>query len=149
LKHDEVTEGDENMSRHSHAHSALQALVSAELTRNAFLLDDSVKTKTPFEADNLKHLSAELAHFAFSAGVHARLALGKEMEAWAVVGVLESKVIEQRKIGARIGAQMNALNAETKRNQLMEAMYQLIKKHNNISLAAQLLSKQNVLGKKA
>ena len=144
---EEVTTGDEAMSRRAHAEEAIRNLKSVELARNAFQTEEREEIGTGSDEMALSKLSAELAHFAFSAGVHAQLALGKEVEKLAVVGLAEAKVIEQRLAGAKAGARGNAETAKAARVHLMEAMYQQKEKGKNASEAAKYVHEKMGLGK--
>lgn len=81
IKADEVTEGDPSLSRRGHAEQAME------------ILDDIDQLSSwmrgelnPEDRSWLDELIAEVAHLAFSAGSHARSALGKDYERWAVRG---------------------------------------------------------------
>lgn len=148
LNEDEVTEGDTSISRQSHARAALGALDAVELARTAFLSDVSAN-EASFGEDSLQQLPAELALFAFSAGVHARLALGKRIEQWAVVGKAAATHIERRNEGSKRGAKSVAEKAAAERKPVMDAMLRRIKQNQSAPLAASRVYQQEQLGKSA
>lgn len=144
---EEVTTGDEGMSRRAHAEEAIRALKSVELARSSLRIREDEEIDTGSDDIALSQLSAELAHFAFSAGVHAQLALGKEMERWAVVGQSEAPIVAKRLAGAKAGGRMNAEMAKTQRAHLMEAMLKQIENGKNVSDAARIVQKKFKLQK--
>lgn len=147
LDKDEVTQGDETMSRHFHAEAALQALKSTEMVRKAFLFEDAAENSEPDETDTFEHLSAELAHFAFSAGVHARLALGKELENWALLGQSQAPKVKKRREDGRLGGLTTSNLFDAKRQLILRAMARRIELKPNVRLAAKHVYEVDKLGK--
>lgn len=100
MEADEVTEGEPTLSRCGHAEQAIETL--ADIDRLGSWMRGELN---PEDRSWLDELVAEVAHLAFSAGSHARSALGKDYERWALRGI---KIREYASQGGKAASQASA-----------------------------------------
>lgn len=122
---EEVTDGDPELSRRSHADKALDFLKQIELG-----FEWMSHEVDPDEREWLLEVIAHTAHNAFSAGVHAFAAAGKEIEVHALRG---------QKIARSASAGGKSKNREGKleREKLLAYMQASIEKDHSVSAAAE------------
>ncbi len=134
----EVTEGDRTLSRRAHAEAALELLSVIEREAAAMCAEIDPDGDKPDDRAWLAAVIAQTASAAFKVGVHARAALGKEIEQHAVRG---KKNLDSAKAGGKAtSASTKAMNTE-----VLKEMKRLIASGHSVSGAARL-ARQNGLG---
>ncbi len=121
---EEVTDGDPELSRRSHADKALNFLKQIELDYE--WMSHEVD---PDEREWLLEVIAHAAHNAFSAGVHAFAAAGKEIEVHALRGQKIAK-------GASAGGKSKNREGKPEREKILAHMQASIEKGHSVSAAA-------------
>lgn len=137
IEADEVTEGDPTLSRRGHAEQAME------------ILDDIDQLSSwmrgeldPEDRSWLDELIAEVAHLAFSAGSHARSALGKDQEDFAVRG---KKIREYASKGGKAASQARSSEISSR----LRRMKASIDRGFSVSAAAQHTEKDGLGSKEA
>ncbi len=141
----EVTEGDVSLSRRSHAKQALDALRGVRMV-SAAILDVDAGDADADGLDRLSELVAELSHLAFSVGIHARAAMGKETERFAVLGKAEAPIVRARRDGAATGGAEKAKRHREAREPILQAMLKRISAGQGVTDAARKAFKIDGLG---
>lgn len=137
LNAQEVTEGYRALSRSAHAETALELLETIEREATAMCAEIDPDGTNASERSWLMGVIAQAAVAAFTAGVHARAAAGKEIEHHAVRG---TKVLK----GTQSAGAATAAANWPKRKALLAEMNRLIALGHTKSDAARLASKKGL-----
>lgn len=125
----EPTKGSPALSRKAHAENALDYLERVELDATLMCNELDPDGTAPDDREWLRAVIAQAALAGFHAGAHARAAIGKEMERYAVSGKKASD-------GSARGGAIISGQKKRKREEVLAAMNKLIANGKTISLAA-------------
>jgi len=139
MSSDEVTEGDPILSRKAHAQAAIECLQDADWSTAAMADEIDPEDSKSEDRKWLIEVAAGLVCVGFYAGMHARAALGKEIEMHAVRG---EKTLKAASEGGR--QRRGKLKPATLL--ILNTMDELIEKRHSKANAAKLAHEQKRLG---
>lgn len=137
LKAQEVTEGHRALSRSAHAEAALEFLETIERETAAMCEEMDPEGTNPDDRSWLKAVIAQAAVAAFTVGVHARAAVGKEIEQHALRGKKNLR-------SAQAGGRARSATAKGKNDAVIAEMSKLMDKGLSMSAAASIASKNGL-----
>lgn len=129
------------LSRSAHAKEALYFLSLIDRDRKLMCAEIDPDGDTPEDRDWLSAVIAQAALAAFNAGVHAQIAIGKDIEKYALTG----KLVQQ---GAASGGHMRSSAVKHEKDRMRAEMERLISVGYSIRMASQL-AKENGHGTSA
>lgn len=133
----EVTEGDKALSRASHATKALELLDSTNFCVEVMAEQLDPDGEEPDDREWLIAFAHEILYLGFHAGLHARAALGKEVEKDAVRG--EATRLAASKGGKQRSAETAAIQAER-----LKKIRDLVDAGHSVARASELASAQGL-----
>ena len=129
------------LSRSAHAKDALEYLSRVDRDRKLMCAEIDSDGDTPEDRDWLSAVIAQAALAAFNAGVHAQIAIGKDIEKYALTG----KLVQQ---GAASGGYMRSSAVKHAKDRMLAEMKRLTAVGYSIRKASQL-AKENGHGTSA
>jgi hypothetical protein len=139
LSSDEVTEGDPVLSRKAHAQAAIEYLQESDWTAAAMADEIDPDDRESDDQRWLFEVAAELVCVGFYAGMHARAAIGKEIEVHAIRG-------EKTQKAASEGGRLRRGKTKPATLLVLNAMDELRKKGLSVANAARLAYSQKRVG---
>ncbi|TXI03632.1 MAG: hypothetical protein E6Q73_04360 [Pseudorhodobacter sp.] len=137
LKAQEVTQGHRALSRSAHAEAALEFLETIERETAAMCEEMDPEGTNPDDRSWLKAVIAQAAVAAFTVGVHARAAVGKEIEQHALRG-------RKNLTSAQAGGKARSAAAKQQIKAVISEMCELIDKGHSKSAAAMIASNKGI-----
>lgn len=131
LKAQEVTQGHRALSRSAHAEAALEFLETIERETTAMCDEMDPESTNHDDRSWLKAVIAQAAVAAFTVGVHARAAVGKEIEQHALRG-------RKNLTSAQAGGKARSAASKVKNDVVIAEMSNLMDKGHSMSASANI-----------